>query len=209
MIYKAKYADRDHYIQTNNAIEAYNKKVKKDSYLETCGPSAMINCCQAVSENELTITINNQNVKAQPEDLVFLIMNNPENYSSMLPYRENFVIEDFDIYIPSRIPQLFVWAARTLFNISSRYFWNYTAKPFENIAGYIKKGCSVQLQLVSPGHFISVGKYDSENDILIYEDSWPDRWPDKSGKNRVLTREEFMKNTHRFYNVYYPQGEVE
>ncbi len=204
MIIGAEYADRDYYSQENNAIDCYNKKAHPNSgYLESCGPSAMINCCCAISPVELFTNING--VPIQPEDAVWSILNNSNNYNDMLPYREGATLYDLNSkIIPSRSPQFFVWASLVLFNIKSEFHWNFS-KDFNIIIDHLKNKRSIQLQLISPAHYISVAKYDTEEDVLLYEDSWYSRWPDKNGRNRKLTREEFSKNIHTFYNVYFPK----
>lgn len=207
MIIGAEYADRDIYSQENNPIDVYNKKANSNNgYLESCGPSAMLNCCSAISKNE--IVVNHNGLSIQPEQIVFDVMNDPNNYEKLLPYRNNISLEDLQTWaIPSRIPQYFPWASMILLDIKSVFSWNDAYEHFDIIKEKILKKHAVQIQFKNPGHYVAITKFDTEKNHFLYHDSWFSRWNDNNGRDRILTKDEFNYNIHTFNIDYIPKNQ--
>ena len=66
------------YVQTNNPSEELLRKINKKDFLETCGPSAGVNCA-AVHGFDLEIKCPGK-YKPQPEEVLSDWFNDPRNY---------------------------------------------------------------------------------------------------------------------------------
>lgn len=185
--------DRDtFYIQTNNPTEQLLKKREKGGWLESCGPTAAVNCLAARGENLEIKTPGSY--RPQPEEVLLDYFNDPRNKSALEGARI------LDGEIPgNRVPQFYPIAVFEVFDVKARFCWRLS---FSIVAGHIIHGSPVQICLKRPRHYIAVVAYDIVKNELIYNDSWPDRFPDKEGFNRRMTEAEFSSNVESFFIVY-------
>jgi hypothetical protein len=73
---------------------------------------------------------------------------------------------------------------------------------FKGVSEKLSAGKAVQLCLVKPGHYIAAVAYDEARREIIYNDPWPERFPDKNGFNRRLTEGEYRANVKPYLIVY-------
>jgi hypothetical protein len=182
------------YIQSNNPLEQLLKKRKrKDSWLESCGPSAACSCISSLG-CDLTIRCPGS-YKPQPEETLMDFFNDPINYDAFEKIRAGVIAT----YPGNRIPQFYPYAVYEVFGVLSQFRWGFT---FDDVAKYVTGGNPVQICLKSPGHYIAVVAYNDDKKHLIYNDSWPGRFKDKNGFNRSMDYKEFSKNVQNYFIVY-------
>jgi len=192
MIKGAKFwSDRSkYYIQTNNSLENLMKKKYKTGYLETCGPTAAINCMAVLGYGVKTIC---REVEFQPEDILSLFMNDPSNKAKFERIRKGVD------YLPgNRVPQFYPWAVMQLFNVECEFKYG----DIERIRQSLIEGNSIQLLLKRPGHYIAAVAIDTENWDIIINDPWPNRFKDKNGFNRRISIKEYKSNVRNYYVEY-------
>lgn len=186
--------DRNYYyVQTNNPTETILKKIRFDDWLESCGPTAAVNCIAALGYDVL-ITCPGE-YRPQPEEVLTDFFNDPVNAQKLKQIR------DIDYaYLPkNRVPQLYPYAIEKVFDVPSFFKWT---NDFSDIADCFYVGKTVQLCLENPGHYIAVVAYDEDSDELIYNDSWPDRFKDGNGFNRRLSQAEHKNNVKPYAVIY-------
>lgn len=189
--------DRDKYfIQTNNPTEQYNlSKRGKTGYTESCGPTSAINILAAGGYNIEIQTPGGW--KPQPEQILWDYLNDPRNF-------EKFQAARTDIkpgtYPGNQIPQYYPIAIKEVFGQNCVFTWTLS---FEGFALSIVNGHGIQLCLKKPGHFIPILAYDNETREFIYNDPYPDRFTDKNGFNRRLTKDEFKTNVQPYALIYF------
>ena len=66
----------------------------------------------------------------------------------------------------------------------------------------LRNRCEVQLCFKNPGHFIAYVTYDEDTDETIYNDPWPDRFPDGNGFTRRMIKQEYDSNVKGFAIIY-------
>lgn len=186
--------DRNHYyVQTNNPTETLLKKVRLTDWLESCGPTAAVNCISALGY-DVTITCPGP-YRPQPEEVLTDFFNDPVNFEKLERIRQ---VDDQ--YLPkNRIPQLYPYAVKKVFGVPARFAW---LSDFSDIADCFYIGSTVQLCLENPGHYVAVIAYDEEVDELIYNDPWPDRFPDGNGFNRRMDKTEYQDNVKPYAIIY-------
>ncbi len=195
MIVGSKYwNDKDKwYIQTNNPTEEILRKINKIDFLETCGPSAAVNCL-AAHGYDLSISCPG-NYKPQPEEVLSDWFNDPRNYKLLKKARPNLDPRD----IPGgRVPQYYPVAAHDVFGQYCEFMW--LVNHFQ-LSDLFKKGYSIQLCLLKPSHYIAGVAFDLGTSEIIYNDSWPSY---KKGFNERLSG---IANLEK-YAVVYPPPEV-
>jgi hypothetical protein len=159
------YDDRErYYIQTNNPTEVILSKIKGSEFLESCGPSAMVNCIAPMGY-PVEITCPGR-YKPQPEEVAMDFFNDPRNNQKLYAIRTG--VANFP---GNRIPQYYPLAAKEVFNVKAVFKWG---DPSDAIAP-LMVGQSVQMCLRNPGHFLAFVAYDDETQEFIYNDSWPAR----------------------------------
>ena len=195
MIYGAKYwDDRSRFsIQTNNPTEEQLRKAGVDGWLETCGPTAAINCLGAVDVN-LVISCPGP-YRPQPEEVLADYLNDPANYPTLMEYRHDV---DPSKMQNNRVPQDYPIAVREVFGATAEFSWG---SGFDTIVADLKRGCAVQVALKKPGHYLALVAYDSSSDEIIFDDSWPAR-VGGDGFNRRVSRSEFTASIQSFRIVY-------
>ena len=195
MIVGAKYwDDKDKwYVQTNNPSEELLRKINKKDFLETCGPSAGVNCAAALGFI-LEIKCPGK-YKPQPEEVLSDWFNDPRNYKILEKARPNLDPRD----IPGgRVPQYYPAAMRDVFNIDCEFIW--LTNHFQ-LMDYFKAGCSIQLCLKSPSHYIAAVAYDLNTSEIIFNDSWP------RGNIGFNSRMSGIENLNNYAIIYQPKKE--
>lgn len=181
------------YIQGNNAVEGFLKKKAGSSWLESCGPSAAVNCIAAIG-GDLEVKCPGS-YNPQPEDTLFLFFNDPRNYGDMS--------DEYSGVSPHAIPanrvmQWYPLAVSSVFGAHAQY---------RHINGYeltqlLTAGQPVQILLRKPSHFIAAVAWDDKSRKVVYNDSWPERFPDGNGFNRDIDLDELMNNCEPYGVVY-------
>lgn len=181
-----------YYVQTNNPTEALLRAKDDTSWLESCGPTAAVNCLAARGCNLVIKTPGTY--RPQPEEVLMDFFNDPRNKRKLNGVR---VIGDD---IPeNRVPQFYPLAVFSVFGVRSRFKWGLT---FGDVVARVSGGSPVQVCLKNPGHYIAVVAYDDVEHVLIYNDSWPERFADKNGFNREMTIEDFSSNVQSYFIIY-------
>lgn len=197
MIYGAPYwSDRDRfYIQENNPTEQLLRKRKEEeSWLESCGPTAAVNCLASLGY-DLTITCPGP-YKPQPEEVLMDFFNDPRNYDVL----EKIRVDVLDVHPGNRIPQFYPYAVKQVFGAVGTFAW---VSAFKKIVQYLKRNYAVQLTLIDPGHYIAVVAYDDSTEEIIYNDPWPSSRSDDDGFNRRMDAETFQSNVKNYAIIYY------
>jgi len=171
----AKYStDRSRlHIQTNNPTEEQLRKDELEEggevkgWLETCGPTAMVNCLDALGV-DIEITTPG-GYKPQPEEVAADYFNDPANYAKFRKIRNDL---GFDRVQGNRIPNLYPLAAKELFATEALVF---LMRSWNEIVADLIAGYADQLCLKEPGHFIAAVDYDPTTGEIIYNDSHPAR----------------------------------
>ena len=197
MIRGAKYYNDStrRYSQDNNPTEEQLRKHGIKSYLETCGPTAALNCISALGHN--TDLDNLPGEVIQPEEVLSDFLNDPKNYDDLRNIRPSLNPAS----IPGgRVPQYYPWAVKVLFNVVCEFKWNMT---FDSVSFDVSKGKAIQICFENPGHYVAVLAYDDVKDELIYNDPWSGNPMNKNGGfNERLSRREFIDNVKNYFLIY-------
>lgn len=193
------WADRDtYYMQANNPTEELLRKRVEQSRLESCGPTAAVNCL-AVLGYDLRVSCPGP-WRPQPEEILMDWFHDPRNYEKLAAVRQDIN----PLQTPgNRVPQYYPPAVADVFGARADFAW---VDRFDLIGEYLCKGYALQICLKNPGHFVAAVAYDDETDEVIYRDPWPDRLPDHNGFNRRLDLDEYTRNIKR-YAITYTGGE--
>jgi hypothetical protein len=185
-----------YFTQENNAIEHVLKcRLPPGApWLETCGPTASLNC-QAALGRDLSI-VTPGGYGPQPEDVLTSWFNDPRNFKAM-----KFEWPDLD---PEKLPgnevaQWYPLAVREVFGNPCDFVG---ALSFDEAVAIIRAGRTIQVCLDLPGHFVSLVAWDEDREHFIMRDSWAARWSDGDGFCRRLTRDEFEGNLRPLCLVY-------
>lgn len=181
------------YKQDNNPIEAFLKSTlgDRDSWLESCGPTAACNCLASMGHNLKIICPGDYS--PQPEQTLMDFFNDPRNKSDLNTVR---IVGDD---IPeNRVPQYYPMGVRKVFRAKAKFMWGLD---FDGVMAYVTKGFAVQICLKKPGHYLAVIAYDDTKVELVYNDSWNER-DGKSGWLRRMGRTEFRENVQTYFIVY-------
>jgi hypothetical protein len=189
------YADRDRFFsQVNNPSEELLRKTGAVGWLETCGPTAAVNCL-AVLGYDLTIVCPGP-YRPQPEEVLSDFLNDPRNYRELSKERTDI---SPDRMPNNRVPQYYPLAVAQVFGAQGSFIW--LTMP-EQLPKYLVEGRAVQICLEKPGHYLAAVAFDDEKDEIIFNDPWPDQYPDKNGFNRRIARMTLWVNQKRFAIVY-------
>jgi len=182
-----------YYQQDNNPTEAFLKSTlgSRDGWLESCGPTAAVNCLAAMGHNMNIICPGDY--RPQPEEVLMDYFNDPRNKSALDTVR---VVGDD---IPeNRVPQYYPLGVRKVFRAKAKFMWGLD---FRGVMAYVAEGFAVQICLEKPGHYLAVIAYDGARCELIYNDPWNER-DGKSGWLRRMGRTEFEGNVQTYFIVY-------
>lgn len=180
--------------QTNNVIESFTKKKYKKKYLESCGnTSATMGSCM-MSKNPLDIEVAKNGIwQCQPEDYLFLHMNDEKNYKKFLAVRK---LDLKNKYPGNRVPQYYPVALDEVFNIKCEFVWKATKNYWINT---IRNKNVIMICLRKPGHYILLHNFDTSTEEFIFSDPWSSR---KGLKNKGfferITYDILRKNTQGF-----------
>ena len=199
MIVGARYwQDRERwYVQIGNPTEEQLRKHGVGSWLETCGPTAAVNCLAALGY-DLEIKCPGP-YRPQPEETLADWLNDPRNYPELRLARPDWNPEAAP---GNRVADYYPRAVAAVFGAKAEYV------PRINLPGIrteLAAGRAVQLCLMPPGHYIAAVAWDKATDEIIYHDSWPGRRPQWGGDGfarRLLTVEE--EAVQAYVVVYWP-----
>jgi hypothetical protein len=188
--------ERAYFTQENNSIEHLLKCRLPTGFspLETCGPTASLNC-QASLGREVEITTPG-GYCPQPEDVLASYFNDPRNFGKL---RKAWPGLDPDKLPGNEVPQWYPIAIREVFGNACEFVGDIS---FGEAVEYIRKGRTLQVCLCRPRHFVSLVAYDDESSEFIIKDSWGGRWPDGDGFCKRLSHPEFETNVRPFCLVY-------
>lgn len=188
--------DRErYYTQTNNSIEAFHKASgKTKGWTESCGPTSATTILDMMGTPVAIVTPGGW--QAQPEQVLWDYLNDPRNYTKFAAARPNLAP---GTYPGNQIPQYYPVAVKEVFGRTAAFK---EGVKFEDVSQWVAAGKGVQLCLKTPGHFIPVVAFDDTAGELVFHDPFPDRFPDKNGFGRRLTRDEFKSNVQP-YGVFY------
>ena len=186
----------DFHSQENNPTEWLLKKFWKKvvhGYLETCGPTAAVNCLKALGYACNCTCIGEYDI--QPEEILSDCMNDPRYEPKFRAVRAATHIQG------GRIPQFYPLAVKLVFNVTTaKFMWLHN---WTKITGYLREGKAIQVQLKRPGHYIALVAYDEEKNEIIYKDSWGRRKGLKNkGLNERMIKTEYDKNVCNYIVVY-------
>jgi len=149
------------YIQTNNPTEDILRKSGLVNYLETCGPTAAVNCLAAMGRNVRIDTPGGY--LPQPEEILTDFFNDPRNYPALQKERPDIKPTD---YLGNQVPQYYPLAIKEVFGCSA----SFTFADWNRIVDYLKEGMACQICFVKPGHFVAAIAYDDTAKEIIYND---------------------------------------
>jgi hypothetical protein len=186
------YNDRNRfYVQTNNPTDIYLRKVGGREWLETCGPTAAVNCLASLG-HDLTCSTPG-GYQPQPEEILHDWMNDPRKEDVRESIRKG-VGE-----IPgNRVPQFYPRAVFDVFGARGEFLFTHS---WDFIIEKMYEKKAVQVCLVSPGHYLAIVAYDPEMNDLIYNDSWPGR-TGTDGFNLRMSKNMYLNNVKKFAIVY-------
>jgi len=189
------WADRDtYYSQQNNPTEELLRKRVEQSRLESCGPTASVNCL-AVLGYDLRVLCPGP-YRPQPEEILMDWFQDPRNYERLAATRQDIN----PLQTPgNRVAQYYPPAVADVFSAHADFAW---INRFALLAEYLCKGYALQICLRNPGHYIAAVAYDEETEEVIYRDPWPDRLPDHNGFNRRLGVDEYIRNVKGYAIIY-------
>ena len=153
-----------YYIQTNNAIENILKKEDGKDWLESCGPTSVINILASQGKDFILNTKGVYN--PQPEDILTLYFHDFRNYTKFKSIRKEI---NYNQFFNNRIPQLYPIALKEVFNIKAKFKWGKpsTKELIENL----KNNIGFILCLKNPGHYISIVAFNDKQKEVIYNNS--------------------------------------
>lgn len=182
-----------YYIQTNNPTEEMLRKQGIGGFLETCGSTTAVNCL-AVHGYELEIVCPG-GYRPQPEEILNDWFNDPRNYALLEKIRRDIGPRDLP---GNRVPQYYPAGVKAVFGLKCEFIWLST---HHQLADLFEEGCSIQLCLKSPSHYVAGVAYDKASSEIIINDPWPNRFPDGRGWNKRISDLENLTN----FAVVYPR----
>ncbi len=186
--------NRENYFsQENNPTEQILKKEDGKGWLETCGPTAAVNCLAALGY-DLSVNCPGK-YKPQPEEVLNDFFHDPNNYTDLESIRNL----DLTEWMGNRVPQYYPHAVKSVFDVEAEFKYSITWK---KLVYYLHSRQAVQICLKKPGHYIAVVAYDKDQNEIIFNDPWPGRFRDRNGFNRKMTVAEFNRNVKPFAIIY-------
>lgn len=186
-----------YYIQTNNAqVELFRDYFKQKKFI-ACGPTAVAMCLDIAGWPMDVFTPGEQ-----PEDSILMIAHNPQNLKKLMKRRNI----DYDKFPPNEVPQVYEVVTRAIFGKSAcRLRWGLS---FDDVKKNILADKPMVLcgKFPTGGHYVSAVGFDDEKKVIIYNDPYPDQWPDKKGYNREMDMT-FFKNLFNWRLEFYPYSE--
>jgi hypothetical protein len=188
--------ERAYFTQENNAFEHMLKCLLPPgvSWLETCGPTASLNC-QASLGRDVGIKTKG-GYSPQPEDLLTAYFNDPNNFEAL---RAAWPALDPEGLPGNEVAQWYPHAVRAVFGNVCEFVGALT---FDQAVDHIRGGRTIQASLKKPGHYIALVAYDETRAEFIIKDSWASRWADHDGFCKPLTLLEYETNVRPRSIVY-------
>lgn len=147
--------------QRDNSLEQYLFSSGQAGF-ETCGPTAAVNALKAIGYEIETETPGGYN--PQPEDVLFLFMNDRRNWPQFQVIRPNLTPGKLP---GNRVPQYYPWSIEQVFGVTDvEFLWGPT---FGNVAINVTQGRAVQL-CMTKGHFVTFVAFDDSTNELVYWD---------------------------------------
>lgn len=177
-------------------LERLKKRIQ--DFLESCGPTSGTMLCGA-TKSETAIAIRTPGgYLPQPEEVLSDYLNDPANYDKFRKVASWF---DPTILPGNRAAVYYPIAVWEVFGIRCKFVGSLT---YDQVVACIKNNQGVQIVLKNPGHFLAIVGVDTDRKELIYNDSWPNRHPDRNGYHKRMTLEEYttnVKDSTVIYNV--------
>lgn len=176
-----------YYGQENNPAE-HLLKCHRDGkgWLETCGPTASVNCLAVMGT--LPIWTAPGGYSPQPEQELTDYFNDPRNFSKLKAAWGSIGPET----IPgNEVAEWYPLAVKEVFGVTVRFVGQLS---LDSAIGYLGEGRAVQVCLAQPSHFVALVAYDFDKREFVINDSWSGRWPDGSGWNKRMSVSEFQLN---------------
>jgi hypothetical protein len=204
-----------YYVQTNNPTEELGRKLREEladelekigvaediikaahvrSALQSCGPEAAVGCLAVLGHptNVYTPGI----YQPQPGEILMDWFHEERNYSAM---RQAFHEQDPAKVVGNRWPQWYPLAVSRVFGVRAEFNPSITRG---QVIRHLKLAGAAQVCLIAPGHYIALVAYNDERDEIIFNDPWPDRFPDGNGFNRRMSAAEWS-NVKSFAVLYF------
>jgi len=179
-----------YYRQDDNPTE-HLLKVRSPTgkgWLETCGPTAAINCLASLGAMVACITPGGY--LPQPEQMLCDFLNDPHQFDDL---RRQWDGLDPEKVAGNEVAHWYPWAVTKLFGqVASRFVGKLST---DQAIELLSQGHALQVCLINPGHFVAVVAYSPEEEAFIINDPWAGRWPDRSGWKKRLTLKEYQNNT--------------
>jgi hypothetical protein len=188
-----------YYSQTNNPTEQMMRKRSDTTWLISCGPTAAVTCIAAMG---YTVHCGCPGeYLPQSEEILMDFFHDPRNYEMLRRVRPDTPPET---WYGNEVPQFYPIAVHAVFGVHGAFQFGHD---FGAVAEKVRAGNAVQLCLIKPGHYIAALAYDEARREIIYNDPWPERFPDRNGFNRRMGQAEFVSNTKPFIISYCKAGQ--
>ena len=187
-----------YYTQSNNPTEQMLRKRSDRDWLISCGPTAAVTCIAAMGYNVHCGCPGEY--LPQSEEVLMDFFHDPRNYEVLRRVRPD---TPPDKWYGNEVPQFYPIAVHAVFGVHGAFQFGHD---FGAVAEKLRTGNAVQLCLVKPGHYIAAVAYDDLTREIIYNDPWPERFPDKNGFNRRLGEAEYRANVKPYLVVYGARG---
>ena len=180
-----------YYKQSNNAVEFILSRYHAKVSAVACGPSSAVNCIAAMGEGVDIVTFGGWS--AQPEDILTLWFHDYRNWPRLAQIRKE-TDPATSKYSPHEVPQYYPEAVKRVFGMNAQFSWGAS---FDRVVGFVSEGYPIMLNhkpdRSKPGHYVAIVAYDTNNDELIYHDSWPEGIPSHSGWGLRMPRDRFAE----------------
>ncbi|HUX43102.1 MAG TPA: C39 family peptidase [Rectinemataceae bacterium] len=188
---------RAYFRQENNSFEHMLRCSLSGgiSPLETCGPTAALNCLTARGY-EVGVRCPGL-YRPQPEDVLTAFFNDPGNFAAL---RAAWPGLDPERLPGNEVAQWYPLAVREVFGKPCEFAGEMS---FYEAMAHLANGRPLQVCLRKPGHFVALVAYDEEKEEFILNDSWGGRWPDGDGFNKRLSKAEYGANVKPLSLIYW------
>ncbi len=181
------------YSQSNNPTENLLRKRNSLSALESCGPTAAVNCLAALG---YTLTIFTPgSYFPQPEEVLLDYFNDPRNADRLQKERTDISVDQMP---PNRVPQFYPLAVHEVFGAVADFSW---ITGFD-IQHHLEAGRAIQILMRMPSHYIAVLAYDSDTGEVIINDPWPEGRADGKGFNIRIGLDDLAGQAEPFGIIY-------
>jgi hypothetical protein len=182
--------DREAYYRQDDNPAEHLLKVRSPGrgWLETCGPTAAVNCVVGVGAPVACLTPGGYH--PQPEQVLCDCLNDPHHFADL---RREWNGLDPEKVAGNEVAQWYPWAVTKVFGTVDCEFVGRMGP--DEAADRLSRGQALQICLINPGHFVAVVAFSPEENAFIMNDPWAGRWPGGSGWNKRLSLKEFLNNT--------------